>query len=393
MKKKVLIAGWVGSENTGDEAILESVRGALATLDVEVRAFSVNEASTRKWHGIETAPFDIYQGPVRFIRAIRWCDVMLVGGGGILQDQTSIFNTPRYLYKAALAKMFRKKVVFYAVGAGPVQYGLTKVLLRLVLNWADGITVRDVQSKQILTRLGIRPELIEVTFDPVISLEPKGSSKGLLAAEIPNLAGKKVIGVCLRHWYDTHPFLPVSVAQKLHFKQKDGADRYQLFVREVAQAIDQLNATGKYAFLFIPYWYSRDAAVHDDVISMLKNKDNLHRLSKPYRPAELLSIFADLDMVLAMRLHACIYAAAVQTPFVALSYTSKVDNFLSEIDASEQAIPIDSVNAGIIVDKVNHIVQAESNLRKGRANQAIRAARDKESKNLAMVRSVLEAHE
>jgi polysaccharide pyruvyl transferase CsaB len=387
---KVLVAGWIGSQNLGDEAIFSSLIQSVQKLPVKITAFSINETETRKMHRINTAPFEILPDTTRFIKAITECDIMLVGGGGILQDQTSVFNVFRYLYKAWLGKLLGKKVMFYAVGAGPVNYKLTKFFVRVVLNQVDAITVRDSQSQKLLEQIGVKKELITLSFDPVISLKPadKIISENIYKNETGDNPGKTVIGICLRHWYDTHPLLPVALAQRLDFKQKDGKDKYEKFVGHIAEAIDNLN-DGRFTFLFIPFWFSRDSKVHQDVIERLKNKANIRSLTKPYRPDELLGLFSKLDYLWAMRLHACIFAARVATPFVALSYTSKVDNFLEELGIPDTKIKLDDLNTPGLL-KIFQEVQKNKMLLTRTINSTIKKSQELEDKNFQTFKKIAE---
>jgi polysaccharide pyruvyl transferase CsaB len=384
----VLIAGWVGSENSGDEAIFSSLISNLKKLDVGITAFTLNERKTHRIYKINTVPFEIFHNPSRFLKAILNTDLLVVGGGGILQDETSIFNTFRYLYKAGLGILFRKKVVFYGVGVGPINYRLTSIAIRLVLNRVHAVTVRDNKSKELLTKTGVSPRLIEVTFDPAISLTsiPKEESKRILNKEITNKGNKQVVGICLRHWFDTHPFIPVSFAQKISFKQNEGKEKYEEFIKNIANNINEINETGEYIFLFIPFWYSRDSKVHNDVIKLLKDKSNVYALSKEYTPSELLGLFSQLDMVLAMRLHACIFAAAAQTPFVALSYTSKVNNFLQEIGFENYQLNITNLTKDSIFKKIKLLQKNKVQLKK-QLLLSVNKAQEKEKLNYEYIKN------
>lgn len=363
-KQKVLVAGWIGSENLGDEAIFSSLVSTLKEFNLEITAFSINEKRTQKIHGVSTAPFDIFPHPLRFLKAISETDIIVIGGGGILQDQTSLFNPMRYLYKAALGLMLGKKVMFYAVGAGPINFSITKSFLKFILNKVHKITVRDTKSKKILEEFGVKPNLISVSFDPAISLKrlDEDETRSLLQNELKINNHKPIIGISVRHWFDTHPLIPVSIAQKLGLRQKNGQEKYLKYISNLAASIDEVNRNHKFEILFIPFWFSRDSKVADDIISKLSNTENIHKLSREYSPSELLALFSRLNFIWAMRLHACIFAATVGVPFVALSYTSKVDNFLKELEMEELSVPIDTMDKTKLIEKFNYIFKNKNNL-------------------------------
>jgi len=389
-KTNVIVAGWIGSENMGDEAIFSSLIQSVQNLPIEITAFTINEEKTRQLYNIKTAPFEIFNHPTRFLKAIWDSDLMLVGGGGILQDQTSIFNIWRYLYKAILAKALGKKVMFYAVGAGPINFRINRFLVRLVLNGTDAITVRDSESLILLERLGVKRHLINISFDPAITLTTPDENlmREILKKEVGERNKKKIIGVSLRHWFDTHPFLPVSIAQKLKFKNKGGKEKYNDFISQVANSLDEINKDGEFEILFLPFWHSRDSHVHQDVVNNLKRRSSVHMLSREYTPSQLLGLFTCVDYVLGMRLHSCIFSANVGVPFIALSYTSKVKNFLDELGAGELMVKIDNFKSHELVSKFKVLQNNQKEISE-KIIKAASIARQKEDINTNILKSLI----
>ena len=101
---------------------------------------------------------------------------MIVGGGGIFHDfhgvdsdtfltdnhwGVSFFSGP-----AVIASLWRKPVMLYAVGVGPLQSRHARDLTRIACDAAVAITVRDQAPKGALEMLGVPSERIEVTADP-----------------------------------------------------------------------------------------------------------------------------------------------------------------------------------------------------------------------------------
>jgi polysaccharide pyruvyl transferase WcaK-like protein len=386
--KKILIAGWVGSENMGDEAILASLIQRLKLNNFQITAFSVNELKTRDRHKIKSAPFDIYKGPRKFLSAIKKCDLMVIGGGGIIQDQTSIFNTPRYLYKDVLAKLYGKPVVYCGIGAGPVKYKFTKMLIRKIMNRADGIIVRDTESSRVLIDAGVNPKIIEVAFDPVVSLVPiQGYElQKIVNYEFGKLKYKKIIAISLRHWFDINPFIPVSLAQNIGFRQKRGEKKYELLISKIAEAINLLPKKEDNLIVFVPFWFSRDEKVHKDIIAKLSPSVNHHQLKKEYSPQELLGLFTKMDIIIAMRLHASIFAATLGKPFVALSYSSKINNFMDELDLNDNILDIETFKTKDLIKKINEL-PTENNFKKIISSKMAQA-RNLEKMNIRIINEI-----
>ena len=80
--KKVLISGYYGFDNSGDDAILKAIVKDLKANDssIQITAFSNNPPFTKKIYGIEA----VYRfGMLDIIRAIRDCDLFISGGGSL----------------------------------------------------------------------------------------------------------------------------------------------------------------------------------------------------------------------------------------------------------------------------------------------------------------------
>lgn len=131
--KKIVISGWYGNKNIGDEAILASIIEALMREigDVKITVLSDDPVYTSKIHGVNAVyqlPFGILPLGLAIlrgkflptIRTLRDADLFILGGGGFLSDWQSWTVILQWLGQVVLSKIFRKKVMLYAVGAGPI---------------------------------------------------------------------------------------------------------------------------------------------------------------------------------------------------------------------------------------------------------------------------------
>ena len=135
--KKFLISGYYGFDNFGDEAILKVLVNKLK--DCEVTILTSNPRKTFDMHGVHT----VYTFSLEHvIREIARCDVLISGGGSLLQDVTS--NKSLWLYGSIiqLAEAFKKEVIIFAQGIGPVNKWYNKNLVKGWLKKAKYISVR-----------------------------------------------------------------------------------------------------------------------------------------------------------------------------------------------------------------------------------------------------------
>ena len=199
----IVISGYYGFGNAGDEAMLCAIIDAIRNeeADAHITVISGNPKETSKKHNINAVGTFSAFG---ILKAIANSDLVISGGGSLLQDATSIRNTYYYLSIMSLAKMMGKKVMLYSQGIGPLNRPSTRRAVGFVLRFVDTITVRDSISKEELESLGI--EDVEVTADAVLAMQPADLSIGAHILEgytsklSESIEQPKKIGVAVRSW-------------------------------------------------------------------------------------------------------------------------------------------------------------------------------------------------
>jgi polysaccharide pyruvyl transferase WcaK-like protein len=386
--RKILLSAFIGSDNTGDNAISMSMvrRIREQITDADVTALSINPLKTERLLGIRAISSKSFW---KILSAVAHTDVFICGGGGILQDQTSVFNIPARLAVTFLAALFRKTTMFYGVGAGPITTASGKFLVRMIANKAHTVTVRDQESRNTLLALGINPLRITVTGDPAINLPlcSEGRINQILIAEgIP--AEKPLVGVCLRHWFDTHYWIPANIAQKFNLRPKGGKDKYNRFIENISYCLNAILDREDVNVVFIPFWRGRDDKVHQDVYKNLKNKEAVYHIKGVYRPDEILGIISKTHVLLGMRLHSLIFAAVCGIPMIALNYTMKVNNFMNAIGESHAQTGVEETDTEKLVDMINKALDNKSNARNKIARR-VRIVKRRELENIKRLKKLL----
>ncbi|SHM58424.1 polysaccharide pyruvyl transferase CsaB [Caldanaerovirga acetigignens] len=306
--KKILVSGYYGFGNAGDEAILMAMVDSFKKLDdnIRIKALSANPKETEMMHGIEAVH---RTNPFLVVKAIAEADLVLSGGGGLLQDVTSSRSIPYYLLIVFLAKKMGKKVMFYANGVGPVNRNLNKRLIASVGNMVDLITVRDENSRDQLKNLGVKKPQIYVTADPAFALKPVDDETGLSILNRHRIDLSKAglnIGISVRPW-------------------KVGETR-----KVIAEACDFLINSYSVNIVFIPMQFPQDYNESLEIMRLMKEK-KVKVISESLGPRELLWVCGKMDLLCGMRLHALIFGAIMGVPLVGLAYDPKVENFLIRV--------------------------------------------------------------
>ncbi|MBQ3444621.1 MAG: polysaccharide pyruvyl transferase family protein, partial [Selenomonadaceae bacterium] len=203
---KIVVSGYYGSKNGGDEAMLSAMLEVLreGVEDLSVTVISLNPEYTKRRHNVDAVPWlDLWT----IIKRIRAADLLISGGGSLLQNVTSGRSLYYYLTIIFFALAFGRRVMLYAQGIGPIRGVLAHKLTNFILNRVDLITVRDRGSLEELSRLKITRPKIYCTADPVLAIKPVPLDIGreILSRHVDNPGGR-FIGVASRHWLDWAKF-------------------------------------------------------------------------------------------------------------------------------------------------------------------------------------------
>lgn len=327
---KIALSGYYGFDNAGDEALLLAISSSIKRLaaNSEFVVFSGCPAQTMRLHKMRAVN---YMNPCSLIRELRTSDLLISGGGSIFQDVTSSRSLLYYISVVALARLFKKPVVFYAQGVGPINRPFNRWLLGKVANRVNLITLRDEASRKFLQRIGVQRPPLQVTADPVFALQLEEADILETLKLFPLFADDqvKVLGVSVRQW--------------------SALEGYQ---QELAQTLDNMQEQG-YEILFIPMDYPDDILESKRVIACMRKP--AHLLEQNLSTGQHLALISRLDLMLGMRLHALIFAASCGIPFAGISYDPKIDAFLDLFGLTSL-----SVSAQAMQEEIKTLLQNES---------------------------------
>ena len=124
-KKRLLIAGYFGAGNVGDETIL-STQVSLLSPNFDLTVLSSKPKETAIIHKVNSIKLPALKNPndfINFIRLMQDNNALIVGGGGFLANKLQPLSSYYWLLLISIAKILRKKVVLFAAGCGPFRGG------------------------------------------------------------------------------------------------------------------------------------------------------------------------------------------------------------------------------------------------------------------------------
>jgi len=333
---KIMISGYYGFNNTGDEAILKSMVRAFKEKIPQIKIVVLSHSPLQTSQAYQVKAIGRLH-LIDIMRCLRDTNLFISGGGGLLQDSTGKgWSILYYLGLILLAKIFKTPVMIYAQGIGPINKKINKLLIKWILNKIDLITVRDNPSKKILNNFGVSGPSIYVNSDPVFLLKKTNITQFIdnypYIREMINSNDRPLIGVSVREY------------------ESNGSDSKRI----LAQAADYLIEDYKVKIIFLPFKFDEDVHVSEEILSLMKNQADI--LKAKLEPEELISILSRLSLVVGVRLHSIIFSSMANIPFIAVNYDPKVKYFVEDLGLSELLLEIDEdMSLKNIQEKIKYI--------------------------------------
>lgn len=284
---KYIVSGYIGFDNFGDEAIAHVLTEKLKKEGAEkITLISSNPERTKRNHGVDSCPM------LKFFDSLKEADVLISGGGSLLQDVTSLKSLIYYLGVIYAALFLRKKVIIFSQGIGPIRSIFGQILTRIALMNCSEISVRDKKSQELLNKWRIKSELVK---DPIFSLE----------LPVKNMKG--TIGVQLRDFPTITESFLVSLANEISKRFSDKKIEIYSFQDSIDLAICE-----KFAKML-----QKKGCQNVKVLRELSINDVFEKVSA-------------LEYMIGMRFHANVVAIKSGVKTLAIDYDIKVKKLADE---------------------------------------------------------------
>lgn len=304
-ENRILISGYYGFGNAGDEAVLAAIIEALRQENLtDITVLSANPTVTESLYSVQAVSRNSLKA---ILREMKHACILISGGGSLFQDTTSLRSIIYYYGVTQLARMQKLNTVGYAQGVGPLERSISRKLTALAFNGFQFITVRDNGSADLLRRIGVQTP-IDVTVDPVFALKPapvEDCNKILNLEGIPN--GPFLLA-CFRPWP--------------HIEEK---------IEQIAAGLDRYCEEFNLPCVFLPMQPQQDRDLSKQISAKMKSRSFV--LQGGYVPSVCMGIAGLSHLVTGLRLHSLIFATAMGIPSLGISYDPKVNELMNLINA------------------------------------------------------------
>ncbi len=289
---QVLLSGYYGKGNGGDEALLATLLQMLPS-SVKPIILSGNCQITQELYGVSS----VERMQLTSIgKALTSCDALIWGGGSLIQDTTGYLNPFYYGMIMMTAQKMGLITIAWGQGIGPIKHRSTYWLAKRCFAGCSQVSVRDHNSAALLSEWRIPYTLAP---DPVWALASK---------PIPELEKLHTprIAIALR----SHSLLTKARLDKL-----------------IQALVEFQQVTGSF-IIVLPFQPSYDLMVAQVLDSALQNNSQIISMEDPQL---LKGVFRYVDMVIGMRLHSLIMGISEGCRCFALSYDLKINMLIEEL--------------------------------------------------------------
>jgi len=318
-RKKIIVFGYYGYRNLGDGEILRMICRDLKK-DYDLTVLSRRPKETAAQHGVDSiGRFHL----LRILSRIRQADLVIGGGGTLLQDKTSTRSLLYYLSILRAAQHFGVPTMLYAGGIGPIDRPANRRRTAKVLRNVDAITLRDMESAKLLEEICPGKESVPVA-DPVFRLEGTASDTAARILRENGISGENIFAVAVRR-------MKKAEAVKL------------------AALLDGIAVREGLVPVFISMQEPVDRRAAGQVRQLMKQPSVL--LGECRKGSDLAAILRTTKGIVSMRLHALIFGAAAGIPLVGFDMDPKINAFMESV-GSTAVIPWRSYAVEETVEKV-----------------------------------------
>ena len=282
-ERRILIGGYYGYGNAGDDSVLTSMLEMLPKKYVTVLAH--NPRLSERHYGVRCAS---RFNPFSVIHEMRRADVFVSGGGALLQDLSGKRSLNYYLALLRLSRKCSAKTVVYANGIGPLKSLRSRKKVAKVLQNADYISLRSEEELAFLESIGVDHTKLSVSADPAILTEK--------SPDFPKIDGSFAV-VALR----------------------DGCLPDSKICSALDRVCDNFNVTP----VFLPMQPSADL----DVSRRVRDEMNRGVVLVGLTPSMTVSLLERARFALTMRMHLLVFSSCASIPALGISDDPKLSSF------------------------------------------------------------------
>lgn len=343
---RIMIQGGYGKDNLGDDTLLITLYEKLKKWfpQSDVVAMCHYPRRVERLYGIPAVGFK----NIRMIKKLLWCDVLIIGGGGIVNVVNTysglrhfkIFDMKgKFLFLTSFfVKQRKKKVIFYGVGMTSIPDKLVELFMKTVLKKVDLVGVRDQCSYKNVGKYIVNKKSIYLTYDPALDYK-----SGYIDKNKKNSESIHKIIISTRAVPDvnaTNHIVNVMAALINNILRK--RDNVQIVLLPVSTHPDKEIENDIYIC----------RRIYDEV---RQKADQVILIDTYLTPKGIQRMLGEASLILMTRLHGVIVSYDFHIPTVIISYNEKVRLF-GEMAGYQYIYDYYNLDRNQVIETVNQLL-------------------------------------
>ena len=324
----VVLLGYVGAGNFGDELILSSVEKSVSSGLSNISLLAVSENPEHTFcvrgiyplvlsdkpelnHYLRRASLSLVIAGLLFDQGVRW-----TCGKNELFSSVIHSDFPGIVAFNAMSFMNSVHTDYYGIGAGPLVLRDGHALLRMASRLDASFFTRDANTYNLLETAGVEKSLLSLYADAAFAIKPMLSE------------GERPFGV--RRFVDevAGPYVFVSL--------REYDDVPSCFAERVAHALDALLEEDEEISVVFGLLDSCDSEISNVVIANMRNSSRCHVFTSSDDLDSLRWLMENAECGVAMRYHCALLMSKAGCPCVGLGYLPKVEALYSQLGLADR---------------------------------------------------------
>ena len=332
---KVVLYGWFGAQNFGDDLLLELVHVRVREHypSAETLVIGANPHQIRVQHGFEATE------PHQKHRICEWLDgaAALIYCGGLMFDdplgQTAgeaelafdpWIDPAGQAAICSLARMYDVPTYFLGIGGGPMDTPAMQRYAKLMSAVGAHFLTRDHNTSDLLLAAGVGPRQVSSYADLSFG------AKRYVDKHVAFLDSEEAW-----RWLQAQgrPYLVVSL-RSCHRNPPDLASR-------VAQTLDGVCERRDVSVLYLPL-DTDDVGIQRQAFDLMEHKERAYLIGQRPTVETILSYISRSSATLSMRLHCSLLHMVFGKPAVGLNYNDKIEAQFTAIGQEGRLLSLDA---------------------------------------------------
>lgn len=316
--KKILLKGYYGFGNAGDDALLYSIIKRLKVHDTQIDVLSKYPLDSNFTNEINNLKLN----NINLFKTVFNADVVIYGGGSQLQDFGTLKNKLtllRSLFLNWITKLRKKKVIYLGVSIGPVSSKTGRILIEQLMKTSDLLWVRDQRSYDFLQTIKKIKSKNFLSPDLVLSLETEHIKN------IKKNNEKKIFGINLMPHFNK-----IEVNKEIE----------STILENISKIIEEHSDVSFKFFQFQNSSQMNDELMYNKLSSFLEERSQSWHIEyiKYKNIHSLLIELNKCDFFIGMRLHSAVLCDTLNIPHILLSYHPKGEGYAKLLDYNESML-------------------------------------------------------